>query len=103
MSPSRRPGFLKRCGNRSLRLDRSVQTGTRAKLARPGGGIASDALERRNEVVAEDCDVGKVSVALAEVQAVADHETVRDLEADVAHGHVDLAAGRLPHQGTDLE
>ena len=36
-------------------------------------------------------DVGKVAVALRVVEPVADRELVRDLEADVAGGRLDLA------------
>src|SRR4051794_5265077 len=48
-------------------------------------------------------DVRQVPVPLGEVEAVADHEAVRDLEADVADGHVDLAPVRLGEEGADLE
>src|SRR5438034_9687787 len=57
----------------------------------------------RNQIFAQDGDVREVPVTLAEVEAVADHEAVRNLEADVAHGDVDLAARGLRHQRADLE
>src|SRR6478672_12005264 len=47
--------------------------------------------------------VGEIPVPLPEVEAVADHELVRNLEARVADGDVDLAAGRLRQQRADLE
>src|SRR6476620_6659953 len=56
-----------------------------------------------HQVVAEHTDVGQVPVALREVQPVADHEAVRNLEADPAHGHIDLAAGRLGQERADLQ
>ena len=37
------------------------------------------------------------------VEAVADDEAIRDLEADVAHRNLDLAARRLRQEGADLE
>src|SRR5262245_53636343 len=51
----------------------------------------------------EDAHEREVSVALGEVQAVPDHELVRDLEADVTAVNVDLPAGRLRQEGADLE
>src|SRR5437588_5277699 len=48
-------------------------------------------------------DVREIPVPLAEVETVADHELVRDLEARVADGHVDLAARGLRQQRADLE
>src|SRR6266516_422989 len=56
-----------------------------------------------DQLLAEDRDVGEIAVPLAEVEAVADDEPVGDLEADVAHGNVDLAPIGLRHQSTDLE
>src|SRR4051794_35253494 len=54
-------------------------------------------------MLVEYADIGQVPVSLGEVEPVADHELVRDLEADIAHGDVDLAARRLGQQGADLE
>src|SRR5438552_9613243 len=56
-----------------------------------------------NQVVVEYADVGQVPVALGEIEAVTDHEPVRDLESDPAHGDVDLAPLRLGEQCHDLE
>src|SRR5262249_3018123 len=50
----------------------------------------------------EDADVREVPVALGEVEPVADDEPVRDLEARVADGHVDLAPLRLRQECADL-
>ena len=50
----------------------------------------------------EDADVRQVAVPLGEIEAVADHEPVRDLEPDVPHRHVDLAA-RLPLRAQVLQ
>src|SRR5437763_7449326 len=47
--------------------------------------------------------VGQIPVPLAEVEAVPDHELVRDLEAGVADADVDLAAGRLRQERADLQ
>src|SRR5918992_3777002 len=57
----------------------------------------------RDEVRMEDCHVRQVSVPLREVEAVADHEVIRDLEADVADVDVDLASLRLGHQRANLQ
>src|SRR5256714_2016108 len=56
-----------------------------------------------DQVRVEHAHVGQVSVPLGEVEAVADHEAIRDLEADVAHGNVDLAPLRLRQERADLE
>src|SRR3954470_22167846 len=37
----------------------------------------------------ENAHIGQIPVPLAEIEPVADHEPVRDLEADIAHRHVD--------------
>src|SRR5207244_11521846 len=47
--------------------------------------------------------VGQVPVSLGEIQSVAHHETIGDLEADVADGHVDFAPIRLGQEGADLQ
>src|SRR6202035_4136705 len=46
---------------------------------------------RGNQGRIEHPDVRQIPVALGEVEPVADHEPVRDLEADVADRHLDLA------------
>src|ERR1700756_1598211 len=51
----------------------------------------------------EDAHVRQVPVALGEVEPVPDDEAVRDLEADVAHGYVDLASLGLRQQRADLQ
>ena len=56
-----------------------------------------------DQVVAHDPDVGEVAVALREVEAVPDHEAVRDLEADVAAVDVVLTPLRLRQERADLE
>src|SRR5215467_8680559 len=48
-------------------------------------------------------DIRQIPVPLVEVEPVADHELVGDLEARVAHPHIDLAACRLRQQCADLE
>src|SRR5687768_13736602 len=60
-------------------------------------------MRRRDQVRVEDRDVREVPVALGEVEAVPDDEAIGDLEADVAHGHVDLAPLRLRQQRHHLE
>src|SRR5207245_10335305 len=47
--------------------------------------------------------IGQLTVSLGEIEAVADHDPVRDLETDVADGHDDLAARGLRQESTDLE
>ena len=46
---------------------------------------------------------GQVAVALGVVEAVADDELVRDVEADVADRHVDLGGLGLAQQRADLD
>src|SRR5438094_532930 len=55
------------------------------------------------QLLAQDAHVREIAVALGEVEPVADHESIRDLEADPANGHVDLPPGRLRQQRTDLQ
>src|SRR5947208_11607712 len=57
----------------------------------------------RNGIRVEYCHVGQIPVPLAEVEAVPDHELVRDFEARVADTDVDLAARRLRQERADLE
>src|SRR6185312_5834776 len=52
---------------------------------------------------AHGADMGQGAVALGVVDAVADDELVRDLEADPTRLHVDLAPRRLVEQGADLD
>src|SRR5918999_1099919 len=56
-----------------------------------------------DEVRMEDRDVRQVAVALREVEPVADHKAIRDLESDVADVDVDLTPLRLGHQRADLQ
>src|SRR5579884_1844833 len=56
-----------------------------------------------HERLVQDADVGQIPVALGEVEAVPDHEAVRDLEARVADRDVDLPALGLGQQRADLE
>ena len=51
----------------------------------------------------EDAHGAQIAVALGVVEAVADDEMVGDLEADVAHVHLDLGGLRLAQQGADLD
>src|SRR5581483_8030041 len=53
--------------------------------------------------VRQDRDVVEVSVPLCEIQPVADHEAIRDLESDVADRQVHPAPLGLGEQRTDLE
>src|SRR3954468_11660525 len=66
-------------------------------LLGPGG-------KRRAASVADDGDVGEVSVLAGIVQAVAHDELVFDAEADVIDGDVDLPPRRLAEQagGADV-
>src|SRR3954471_24952768 len=65
-----RPSALTRLSPHRLRIDRSFQTDTRAKLARPDGGIASDA----SRVVPQ--------LGLADAQDVARGEALRARQSD---------------------
>src|SRR5690349_9927821 len=47
--------------------------------------------------------VGEVAIALLVVEAVADREPVRNLEADVANGKIDAPPLGLREQGADLD
>jgi hypothetical protein len=79
---------------------------TTTKLLRPSRGILGpettakpDACGLRPETLRsehflfQNADVGEVAVDAGEVQAVADDELVRDLEAQVLDVEVDLAPG----------
>src|SRR5206468_7293762 len=57
----------------------------------------------RHEIFVQDTHIGQIPVPLGEIEAVADHEAVRDLEAHVADVDLDLAPIRLRQQGADLE
>jgi hypothetical protein len=50
----------------------------------------------------EDGDKGEVAVALLVIQAIADHERIRDVKAGVPNRHFDLAAGALIEENTDV-
>src|SRR6266545_559631 len=58
---------------------------------------------RVGEFRAKDPYIRQVAVSLGKVKAVADHEPVRDLEADVAAVHLVLPSLRLGEEGADLE
>src|SRR5215207_6825933 len=65
--------------------------------------LSGEVFRVRDQRLVQDAHVREVSVLLIEVQSVADDESVRDLEPDVADGHVDLAALRLRQKRADLE
>src|SRR5436305_2359087 len=56
-----------------------------------------------HQVSIEYADVRQIPVSLTEIEAVADHDAVRDLEADISDRHVDFPPIRLRHQRTDGE
>src|SRR6266498_548529 len=58
-------------------------------------------LERRD--VVHRHDVGEVAIALLEVEAVSDHETVRTIEARVANVQRRDASHRFVEQRADLD
>src|SRR5918996_6136043 len=58
-------------------------------------------LERRR--IGNLQDVGKVPVALLEVETVADHEPVRAIEADVGGAERDDPADRAVQEGADFQ
>src|SRR5258707_1343528 len=57
----------------------------------------------RHQIGVQNAHIGQIPVSLGEIEAVADHELVRDLEADIAEGDVDLPPRRLRQEGADLE
>src|SRR3954466_1775720 len=57
----------------------------------------------RHGVPVEEGHVGRMPVPVAEIEAVADHEVVRDLEPGVPHADIELAALRLRQESADLE
>src|SRR5215210_326614 len=57
----------------------------------------------RDRLRVQNAHIRQVPVALAVIQAVADHELVRDLEAGVADPDVDLAAAGFRQERADLE
>src|SRR6266568_2228812 len=93
-------------GKRALRKKRF----TRYLLARVASTRSSPGRPRPvlsgsfwNQIFAQYADVRQVPVSLCEVEAVADHELVRDLEADPADVDVDLPPRGLGHQSRHLE
>src|SRR5580765_1650787 len=66
----------------------------------PGRNMA---LMRRNQVWMQHRDVRQVAIPLREVEPVADHELVGDLETDETDRHLDLASLRFRQQRADLE
>src|SRR5262245_7802447 len=91
-------------GKKALRKKRF--TGCQGTGGLSSGGVcfprvSSDALG--HQIVVEHADVRQIAVSLGEIEAVADHEAVRDLEADVAHVHLDLAALGLRHERAHLQ
>src|SRR4249920_3924083 len=67
----------------------------------PANGFLSGSFG--DQFFAQYADIRQVPVSLREVEPVADHEPIRDLEADPADVDVDLPPGRLRHQRGDLE
>src|SRR5579859_4050050 len=92
-------------GKRALRKKRFKESPALRVAACPWstGDFAERLGALRQQLGMEHADVGQVSVALREIEPVTDHELVRDLEARIAHGHVDLAPFRLREQAADLE
>src|SRR6478736_2221032 len=94
-------------GNSALRKKRF--TGTRRVAAwSPGTTPRKPRVHKRlmrsgDQIRVQNAYIWEVAVPLGEIEAVADHELVRDLEADVAHRNVDLAAAGLGQEGADLE
>src|SRR6266568_2279999 len=58
---------------------------------------------RLGDFFVQNRDVGQVPVPLPVVQAVADDEAVRDLETDVADGHVCFPPPLLHEERTDVQ
>jgi hypothetical protein len=51
----------------------------------------------------EDADKGKVAIALLIIQAIADHERIRNVEAGVFDGQLNPPMGALIEEGTNVE
>src|SRR6476620_10762151 len=94
-------------GNSALRKKRF--TGTRRVAAwSPGTAprkprVHQPLMRSRDQIRVQNAYIREVAVPLGEIEAVADHELVRDLEADIPHRNVDLAARGLRQKGADLE
>src|ERR1700722_12702734 len=91
---------------RKRRFTKTPRSGYR-KAFRRGAGfpscppLALHAL--RQQLHVKPPHVGEIAVALGEVEPVADHEAIGDLEADVAHLDLDPAALGLGQERTDTE
>src|SRR5262249_44057836 len=99
--PSQTISVMTTTGKSALRRKRFTRASTRRVPAvlgstRPPGRL-------RDGVRVENRHVGQIPVPLAVVEAVSDHELVRNLEARVSHVDVDLAPGGLGQQRADLE
>src|SRR3954452_10280806 len=94
-------------GNSALRKKRFTSTRRVAAWSPATEPRKRDVHERLmpagDQVGVQKADIGEVAVPLGEIEPVADDELVRDLEADVSHRDVDLAAAGLRQQGADLE
>src|SRR2546429_9856066 len=93
------------CSRGAIRVAEALHL---ASSAEEGGNPSGYAAKRqriralralRHQVTVQNPYIRQIPVSLGEIEAVADHEAVRDLEADVADGHVDLAARRLRQEG----
>src|SRR5690348_14890789 len=94
-------------GNSALRKKRFTSTRRVAAWSPGTAPRESDVHERLmppgDQIGVQNAHIGEIPVPLGEIEAVTDHELVRDLEADIAHGNVDLAAAGLRQQRADLE
>src|SRR5690606_31081169 len=67
------------------------------------GGVTPPASARLLvDVRGEHANAAQIAVALGEVEPVTHHESGRDVEADVAHIHLDPGRLRLAKQRADL-
>src|SRR5919198_506292 len=81
-----------------------LQRRVAASYSCPFAGWFSDALlSLCHQLVSQNPNVGQIAVALGEIEPVADHEAVRNLEADVAADDVVLASLGLRQKGAGFE
>src|SRR4029079_4014036 len=94
-------------GNSALRKKRFTST-RRGAAWSPGTAprrphVHERLMRSRDQIRVQNAYIWEIAVPLGEIEAIADHELVRDLEADVAHRNIDLTAAGLGQEGADLQ
>src|SRR5258708_29774851 len=90
-------------GKSALRKKRFTWLSQRVPGGSPSGDSGDSGLFLRQQRRVEHAYIGQIPVSLSEIEAVTDHEAVRDLEADVPDGHLDLTPLGLRQERADLE